>query len=163
MAISSTARDSPQESNFSCYRTHHHRRRRRRRRLSSIRPVGLLRFRIFLKLMNLFTQLVGFLGWGIGPTQGLYLHSTTQHRETRTHTHTWSGIRTHDPSVRAAENNTCIRPPGRWGQPIESFLLVYLEANILRCTVKYAQLPLYKTLLQYPQSVISILPHIWTY
>jgi hypothetical protein len=31
--------------------------------------------------MNLFGQLVGLLGWGISPTQGLYLHRTTQHRK----------------------------------------------------------------------------------
>jgi len=29
-------------------------------------------------------------------------HRTTQHSKTRTHVHTWSGIRTHDPSVQAA-------------------------------------------------------------
>jgi hypothetical protein len=32
---------------------------------------------IFLKLMNLFRQLVELLGRGIGQTQGLYLHRTT--------------------------------------------------------------------------------------
>jgi hypothetical protein len=41
--------------------------------------LGLFRFRIyFLKFMNLFRQLVGLLGGGISPTQGLYLHRTTQ-------------------------------------------------------------------------------------
>jgi hypothetical protein len=40
---------------------------------------------IFLKLMNLFGQLVGLLGRGISPTQGLYLHRITKHRKTRTH------------------------------------------------------------------------------
>jgi hypothetical protein len=38
-------------------------------RLSGIKPLGLLRFRIyFLKLINLFGQLAGVLGRGIGPT-----------------------------------------------------------------------------------------------
>jgi len=31
--------------------------------------------------MNLFGQLVGLLGRGFSPTQGLYLHRTTQHRK----------------------------------------------------------------------------------
>jgi hypothetical protein len=35
-------------------------------------------------------QLVGLLGRVIGPTQGLYLHRTTQHRETQTHIHAQS-------------------------------------------------------------------------
>jgi hypothetical protein len=42
--------------------------------------LSLFRFKIyFLKLMNLFGYLTGFLGRGIGPTQGLYLHKTTQY------------------------------------------------------------------------------------
>jgi hypothetical protein len=53
--------------------------------------------------MNLFGQLVGLLGWGIGPTQGLYLRRTTRHRKTRTYIRATSGIRTHDPSVRTVE------------------------------------------------------------
>jgi hypothetical protein len=45
-------------------------------RLSRIRPHGLLWFKIYsLKLMNLFGQLVGLLRRGIGPMQGLYLHT----------------------------------------------------------------------------------------
>jgi len=36
--------------------------------------------------MILFGHLVGLLGPRIGTTQGLYLHRTTQHRKTRTHT-----------------------------------------------------------------------------
>jgi hypothetical protein len=62
--------------------------------------------------MNLFRQLVGLLGQGIGPTQGHYLHRTTHHRKTRKHIHTSSGIRTHDPSVRAAEDSTYLRAHG---------------------------------------------------
>jgi hypothetical protein len=37
---------------------------------------------------------VGLLGRGISPTQGLYLHRTTQHR--KKNNHTLSGIRIHD-------------------------------------------------------------------
>jgi hypothetical protein len=47
---------------------------------------GLFRFRMLTsELMYLFRQLVGLLGRGISPTQGLYLHRITQHRKTRTH------------------------------------------------------------------------------
>jgi len=59
-------------------------------------------------------QLVELLGWGISPTQDLHLHRATQHRETRTHIHASCGIRTHDPSVRAAADSTCLRPRGLW-------------------------------------------------
>jgi len=59
--------------------------------------------------MNLFGHLVGLLGRGINPTQGLYLHRTTQHRKTRTHIHAPSSVRTCDPNVRAAEDSTCLR------------------------------------------------------
>jgi hypothetical protein len=41
-------------------------------------------------------------------------HRTTQHRKTRTHIHASSGIRTHDPSVLAAEDSTCLRTLGHW-------------------------------------------------
>jgi hypothetical protein len=86
--------------------------------LSSIRPLSLFRFRIyFLKLVNLFGHLLGLLGRGISPTQGLYLHRTTQHRKTRTNIHASSGIRTHDPSVRAVEDSTCLRPRGHCDRP----------------------------------------------
>jgi hypothetical protein len=48
---------------------------------SAIWPLGLFRLRefIFLKILNLFRQLVGLLGRVIGLTQSLYLHRTTQH------------------------------------------------------------------------------------
>jgi len=35
--------------------------------------------------MNLFGHLIGLLGQGIGPTQGLYLHRIIQYRKTWTH------------------------------------------------------------------------------
>jgi hypothetical protein len=36
--------------------------------------------------MNLLGHLVGFLGWGISPTQGLYLHTGQHNTEKRGHT-----------------------------------------------------------------------------
>jgi hypothetical protein len=45
---------------------------------SRIRPLGLFRFRIyFSEAYESIGQLVGLLGRGISPTQGLYLHRTT--------------------------------------------------------------------------------------
>jgi len=55
--------------------------------------------------MNVFGHLVGLLGRGISPTQGLYLYRTTQHRKTRTHIQAPSGIRAYDPSVRDIRNS----------------------------------------------------------
>jgi hypothetical protein len=59
------------------------------------------------------TQSVELLGRGISPSQGQYLH-TKQHKHRITHTdiHALSVIRTHNPSVRASEDNSCLRPRG---------------------------------------------------
>jgi len=65
--------------------------------------------------MNLFGQLVGLLRRGISPTQGLYL-GQHKHRKTRTHIHASCGTRTHDPSVRTAEDSTCLRALGHWAR-----------------------------------------------
>jgi hypothetical protein len=63
--------------------------------LQSLKDLGRLTYRRFLEL---FRHMVGLLGRVISPSQGLYLHRTTQHRKTRTNIHPFSGIRTHDPS-----------------------------------------------------------------
>jgi hypothetical protein len=55
---------------------------------------------------------VGLLGRVISSSQGLYLHRTTQQRQTRTNIHALSGIRTRDPvyeRLRPAPQTT--RPP----------------------------------------------------
>jgi hypothetical protein len=52
-------------------------------------------------------------------------HRAAQHRKTRTHIHASSGVRTHDPSVRAAEDSTCLRPRGHWDQ--QMFILIYVN------------------------------------
>jgi hypothetical protein len=49
--------------------------------------------------------MVGLLGRVISPSQGLYLHRTTQHRKTRTYIHVLSEIRTHDPSNQPAKTH----------------------------------------------------------
>jgi hypothetical protein len=63
--------------------------------------VDLGRFFSFL----IYTQSVGLLGRGISPSQGRYLH--TEHNTNNTDIHASSGIRSHDPSVRAGEDGHC--------------------------------------------------------
>jgi hypothetical protein len=65
-----------------------------------------------LQFLNLFRQSVGLLGRGISPLQGPYLHKEQQTQNKRTHIHAMSGIRAHDPSVRAGEDGSCFRPRG---------------------------------------------------
>jgi hypothetical protein len=48
--------------------------------------------------LNYFRHVVGLLERVISPSQGLYLHRTTQHRKMQTNIHALSRIRTHDPS-----------------------------------------------------------------
>jgi hypothetical protein len=46
--------------------------------------------------------------WGISPSQGLYLHAEQHKHGINAHNtdiHALSGIRTHDPSIRASENH----------------------------------------------------------
>jgi hypothetical protein len=57
-------------------------------------------------------HLVEQLGRGISPSQGHCLHRTAQYSKTRTHIHASSGILTHDTSVLAVEDSTCLRPRG---------------------------------------------------
>jgi hypothetical protein len=63
--------------------------------LQSLMNLGRLTYRRFLEL---FRHMVGLLERVISPSQGLYLHRTTQHRKTRTNIRAFSGIRIHDPS-----------------------------------------------------------------
>jgi hypothetical protein len=68
-------------------------------------------------------QLVGPLGRVISPSQGRYMH-TGQHKhriDANTDIHTLSGIRTHDPSFRAREDNSYLRPCGHSDRPRASF------------------------------------------
>jgi hypothetical protein len=68
------------------------------------------------KPWNAFSlQFLGLLGRGINPSQGLYLHTGQHKHRINIHTltpniHARSGIRTHDRSVRASEDSSCIRP-----------------------------------------------------
>jgi hypothetical protein len=64
----------------------------------------------FVGCWPLFTQSVGLLGWGISPLQGCCLHVGQ-------HIHVSSGIRTHNPSVWAGEDSSCLRPCSHCDQP----------------------------------------------
>jgi hypothetical protein len=64
--------------------------------------------------VSYLTLSVGLLGRVNSPSQGRYLH-TEQHKHRinlYTNIHILSGIRTHDPSVRANEDSSCVRPLG---------------------------------------------------
>jgi hypothetical protein len=68
---------------------------------------------VSLQFLNL-RQSVVLLKRGIIPTQGRYLH---KHRTKQTNIRTLSGIGTHDPSVRASEDISCLRPRGHCVRP----------------------------------------------
>jgi hypothetical protein len=61
------------------------------------------------RFLMLFRHMVGLLGRVISPSQGLYLHRTTQYRKTRTNIHALSGIQTHDPSNQPAKTHAADR------------------------------------------------------
>jgi hypothetical protein len=82
------------------------------RSLLRIRPIGLFQFRIISEIMN-DRQTVELLGWVISSSQGLYLHRTTQRRQTRINIHALSGIRTRDPVYERS------RPAPQTAQPLD--------------------------------------------
>jgi hypothetical protein len=66
---------------------------------------------------NHFTQTVGLLGRVISPSQGRYLNAGQHKHRINAYTHTknihvLSGIRAHDPSVRASEDSLYFTPRG---------------------------------------------------
>jgi hypothetical protein len=70
-------------------------------------PWPLLQFH---KLFFCFTQTIGLLGREIRPSQGRYLHTGQQKHRIKAHSdiHAFSGIRTHDPSIRVSEDSSCL-------------------------------------------------------
>jgi hypothetical protein len=61
------------------------------------------------------SQSVGLLGRGISPSQDRYLHTEQRKHRKNAHStdvHASSRIRAHDPSVRASEDSSCLRPRG---------------------------------------------------
>jgi hypothetical protein len=77
--------------------------------------------------------MVGLLGRVVSPSQGLYLHRTTQHRKTRTNIHALSGIGTHDPSNLQAKTPR-LRPHGHcdrqsWSISVQNNLFFTLNKS----------------------------------
>jgi hypothetical protein len=73
----------------------------------------------FFSFVISFTQTVGLLGRVISPSQGRYLHRTTQtQNNAHMNIHALNGIRTHDPGVRASEDSSCLRPRGHCDRQI---------------------------------------------
>jgi hypothetical protein len=66
---------------------------------------------------SIYTQSVELLRRGISLSQSRYLH-TEQHEHRKMHTdiHASSGIRAHDPSIQAGEDDSCLRTPGYCGR-----------------------------------------------
>jgi hypothetical protein len=83
--------------------------------LDGLGPSGLFPFRIDLRLWIL--QTVGLVGRMMVPSQGSYLHRTTQTEEMWRDIHASIAIRTHDPSAWAGEDISCLRPPGHCDRP----------------------------------------------
>jgi hypothetical protein len=78
--------------------------------LSLYGSAALVDFGRFYSFLN-YTQLVGFLGRGISPLQGPYLHIEQKHRtKAYTDIHASSGIRTHDSSGRAGADGSYLIP-----------------------------------------------------
>jgi hypothetical protein len=77
--------------------------------------VNLVRSLSFL----IYTQSVRPLGLGISPSQGRYLHTEQHNHRINAHKNQcleW--IRTHDPSARASEGGSCLRPRGHCDRPL---------------------------------------------
>jgi hypothetical protein len=73
-----------------------------------------------LHCLNIFfTETVGLLGRGISLSQGRYRHTGQHKHRIKAHAdiHALSGIRTHDPSVRANEDSSYLRPRGYHARP----------------------------------------------
>jgi hypothetical protein len=95
--------------------------------LQSLKDLGRLTYRRFLEL---YRQMLGPLGRVISPSQGLYLHRTTQHRKTRTNIHVLGGIRTHYPS------NQGPRPTPQTARPLWPAAKQLLASqNVIRCMI----------------------------
>jgi hypothetical protein len=79
---------------------------------------------------NIFRHMVGLHGRVISPSQGLYLHRTTQHRKTRTNINASSGIRTCDPVY---ERSRPARPLDRRSNVVRVILFRRMSQEWHRC------------------------------
>jgi hypothetical protein len=88
--------------------------------------------RLLFQFLGSIRHLVGVLGGGISPAQGLYLHRTTQHRKMQTNIHAPSRIWICNPNVQVAEDSTCLRLLGHWDwrRPSITIVLFILDLFI---------------------------------
>jgi hypothetical protein len=93
--------------------------------LQSLKYLGCLTYRRFLEL---FRYLVGLLGRVISPSQGLYLHRTTQHRKTRDK-HPWLEWDSNPRSQQPTGHDPRLRPHGHCDRQgfcyLEDFRLIF--------------------------------------
>jgi hypothetical protein len=86
---------------------------------------------LFFSFVIFFRQSVGLLRRVISPSQGRYLH-TGQHTHRiniLTDIHALSGIRNHNPSVRASEDSSCLRPWGYCDRHCPVFQTIFRKLN----------------------------------
>jgi hypothetical protein len=83
--------------------------------------------------MNLFWRFVRTPWTGYQPNaRPLPTQDNTIQKNADTHIHASSGIRTHDPSVRAVEDSTCLRPRGHWDRLVDyKCLIIFLNRDSL--------------------------------
>jgi hypothetical protein len=81
----------------------------------------------------LILYIVGRTPWtGDQPVaRSLSTHSDTNREETHTEIHASSGIRIHDPSARASEDGSCLRPRGHCGCLSEVMFRILGKRSIL--------------------------------
>jgi hypothetical protein len=73
---------------------------------------ALVNFDRFFQFLNPYTVGMTFFTGDQPVGRPLPTHRRTQIQNKRTHIHALSGIRTHDPCVRADEDGSCLRPLG---------------------------------------------------
>jgi hypothetical protein len=91
-----------------------------------VRPWQLFQF------LDIFTQTVGLFDGGSARRKAATCtQGRTDLEETHTDIHASNGIRTHDPSVRAGEDGSCLRPRGHCDRRVWNLVSEIKERNIL--------------------------------
>jgi hypothetical protein len=94
----------------------------------------------FFIFLWIYTRSIRLLGRVIGPSEALYLNTGQHKRRINAHTHTQthtpnihalSRIRTHDHSVRASEDNSCLRPLDHRDRPKNIFSSYILSNHLI--------------------------------
>jgi hypothetical protein len=93
---------------------------------------------LFFSFVFFSTQTVEHLGLDQPGARPLPTHRTTQHRiSAHTDIHALSGIGTHDPSVRASEDSSCLKPRGHRYQLSPSSSSYYPSNSIRNIDLRY--------------------------